>query len=103
MTERARLPDRRGHQVISFRHGGIDYVAGIGRYDDGRPGELFLSAAKLGTDADVAARDAAVAGSLALQFGCPVETLRRALTRDANDDPSGPVGRVLDLLTGDTE
>ena len=95
---RRRPPDRRGHEVISFRHGGVDYVAGIGRYDDGRLAELFLNGGKLGTHADTAARDAAIAASLLLQHGCPAETLSRALTRNADGSASGPLARALDLL-----
>jgi hypothetical protein len=46
----------------------------------------------------VNARDAAVAVSLLLQHGCPVDTLRRALTRDSDGSASGPLARALDLL-----
>ena len=49
-------------------------------------------------DAFEAARDAAVAASLLLQHGCPVETLRRALTRNADSSASGPLARALDLF-----
>jgi ribonucleoside-diphosphate reductase alpha chain len=44
--------------------------------------EIFMNTDKNGTALDVAARDAAISASLLLQFGCPVETLRRALTRN---------------------
>jgi hypothetical protein len=39
-----------------------------------------------------------VAASLALQFGCPPETLRRALLRDSHGQPSMPLGAALDLF-----
>jgi ribonucleoside-diphosphate reductase alpha chain len=77
---------------------GIRYVAGVGRFDDGRLAEIFLNAAKHGTAVDVHARDAAVAASLLLQHGCPVETLSRALTRNVDGSASGPLARALDLL-----
>jgi hypothetical protein len=32
MTHRERLPNRRQHELISFQHAGINYVAGIGRF-----------------------------------------------------------------------
>jgi len=44
------------------------------------------------------ARDAAVAASLLLQHGCPVDTLRRALMRNADGSASGPLAHALDLL-----
>ena len=39
---RDRLPNRRGHELLSFEHGGFRYTAGIGRFADGRLAELFL-------------------------------------------------------------
>jgi hypothetical protein len=99
-TGRLRLPNRRGHELLDFEHGGIRYAAGAGRFEDGELGEIFLSTAKHGTAVDVNARDAAVAASLLLQHGCSVDTLRRALTRNGDGSASGPLARVLDLLAG---
>ena len=65
---------------------------------DGRIAELFMNTAKHGTSLDVNARDAAVAASLLLQHGCPVETLRRALTSNGDGSASGPLARVLDIV-----
>jgi hypothetical protein len=47
-----------------------------------------------------AARDSAVMCSLALQFGAPVETIHRALLRDAHGVAASPLGRALDLFVG---
>jgi ribonucleoside-diphosphate reductase alpha chain len=44
------------------------------------------------------ASDAAIAASLALQFGCPAEVLRRALKRDGQGKASSPLGVALDRL-----
>jgi hypothetical protein len=93
-----RLPNRRGHELVDYEHCGIRYTAGIGRFDDGRLAEIFLNTAKHGTAVDTNARDAAVAASLLLQHGCPIEALRRALTRNADGSASGPLARALDLL-----
>jgi ribonucleoside-diphosphate reductase alpha chain len=76
---RHRLPNRRGHELVDFEHCGIRYTAGIGRFSDGRLAEIFLITAKHGTAVDTNSRDAAVAASLLLQHGRPIETLRRAL------------------------
>jgi hypothetical protein len=35
---------------------------------------------------------------LALQYGCPLEVLRRALLRDSNGRPSTPLGVALDAV-----
>jgi hypothetical protein len=36
--------------------------------------------------------------SIALQHGVPLETIRRALLRDASGRASGPLGVALDLI-----
>jgi hypothetical protein len=95
---RQRLPNRRSHEVIAFEHGGIRYVAGIGRFGDGRLGEIFLNGSKIGTDLDTAAKDAAIVASLALQAGVPAAVIRRALTSNRDGSASGPLGRILDLV-----
>jgi len=48
--------------------------------------------------AGIMASDAAIAASLALQFGCPADVLRRALSRDARGNATGPLGIALDLI-----
>lgn len=95
---RQRLPDRRGHELLDFEHGGIRYRAGVGRFEDGRLAEIFMNAAKPGAAVDTFARDAAIAASLSLQHGCSMDTLRRALTRNSDGSASGPLARALDLL-----
>src|SRR5215831_1559362 len=77
---RERLPNRRHHESFAFEHAGIRYTAGIGRFNDGQLAEVFLNGAKCGTDADTAAKDAAIVASIALQSGA--ELVRRALTRN---------------------
>ena len=95
---RRRLPNRRGHELVDFEHGGIRYTAGIGRFEDGELAEIFLNTAKHGTAIDTNARDAAVAASLLLQYECPLHTLQRTLTRNGDGSASGPLARALDLL-----
>ena len=95
---RERLPNRREPELLSFEHGGIHYIAGVGRFENGKLAEIFLNTCKHGTAVDVNARDAAVAASLLLQFGCPVDKLRKALTRNSDGSASGPLARALDLL-----
>ena len=96
---RERLPNRRPHTVLTIEAGGFRYLAGIGHYDDGRLGEIFLTAKKGGTAIDDAAGDSAVVASIALQHGVDADTLRRALMRNGNGVASGPLGTLLDLLT----
>jgi hypothetical protein len=92
ITARNRLPNRRRAETFELEVSGLHYTATIGRFADGRLSEIFLQNHKPGSQSDANARDAAVAASLALQFGCPLETLTRALLRDAHDRPSTPLG-----------
>jgi hypothetical protein len=94
--KRRTWPPNRGYELLDFRDTGIHDTAGSGRFDDGSASEVFLNAGKYGTAVDSNARDAAVAASV--QYGCPLNTLRRALTRNANDSASGPLADALDLL-----
>jgi ribonucleoside-diphosphate reductase alpha chain len=98
--DRQRLPGRRQHEIIEFEHDGLAYIAGVGRFADGSIAEIFLNTVKSGCAAETAARDAAIILSLALQYGCPLETVKRALTKLRDGAPAGPIGRALDLIVG---
>jgi UDP-N-acetylmuramyl tripeptide synthase len=96
-SSRQRLPQRRLAETFEIEVSGLRYTSTIGRFSDGR---LADSNHKSNSSADVNARDAAIACSLALQFGADVETIRKALCRDSQGRPSGPLGVALDVITG---
>jgi len=98
MTNRHRLPDRRRGESFEFYHGNLGFTATIGRYRDGRIGEVFLSAHKSGGALEAVARDAAIVVSIALQHGGDLGTIRRALTRDGNGTPATLIGAALDAI-----
>jgi hypothetical protein len=98
MSVRLRLPNRRASETYSLECAGLTYTATVSRFPDGRIGELFLSNHKNNSGADVAARDAAIAFSFAVQHGADPEIIRRALCRDARGNASGPLGCALDML-----
>jgi ribonucleoside-diphosphate reductase alpha chain len=98
MTTRHRLPNRRRNETLSFLWLNMRFTATISRFSDGAVAEIFLTNGKIDSHADVMARDAAVAASLALQYGTPLETLRRALLRDQHGVASGPLGAALDQI-----
>ena len=95
---RERLPQRRRCETVSFVHLNTSYEGTVGYYDDGRIAEVFLHGPKAGSDLEAVARDAAVTTSLALQFGCPLETLRAALTREGDETAAGAMGVLLDKI-----
>jgi hypothetical protein len=101
MTGRSRLPNRRVCQSFTFECGGLNYTASYSRFASGDLAEIFLSNGKCGSDSDAAARDSAVTASIALQFGAPVDVIRRALLRDPRGVASSPLGMALDLLAKD--
>jgi ribonucleoside-diphosphate reductase alpha chain len=98
MTARRRLPNRRASETYALECDGLRYTATVARFEDGRLAEIFLSNNKSGSAADAAARDSAIVCSIALQFGAGLETIRRALCRDARDKACAPLGAALDRL-----
>ena len=95
---RQRLPNRRRSAVINFDHEGHRYRGSVSRFSDGQLAEVFLHTEKPNTGVAIVGHDLAVAASLALQHGCPAETLRRALLRLSNGDAAGPLGALLDIV-----
>ncbi len=98
MTQRQRLPDRRGSETFTFEVGGLRYSATISRFEDGRVGELFLNNHKMGNQSDTKARDAAIILSFAVQYGADINEIRKALCRDGAGRALGPVGAALDII-----
>jgi hypothetical protein len=89
MSARARLPNRRGHR----------FKLSLSRFPGDGIAELFLSSSLVGSPVEALARDAAVTASLAFQYGCPLEVLRGALTRDHHGGPATPLGAALDAIS----
>lgn len=100
---RERLPGRRPAVTFEVVHGLHLYDVSAGFTSDGRVGEVFVTPRlkiKSGDLLEAVARDGAILLSLALQHGCPLETIRAALTRDERGDPAGPIGEICDELAG---
>lgn len=96
---REALPQRRCAETFEFEHWGHRYTATVGFYGDHVTiGEVFLRAGKSGEQMETLTRDSAVLLSIALQHGTPIETMRGAVLRDRDGAPSGPIGRLLDLI-----
>jgi hypothetical protein len=82
---------------FDFEVAGLRYTARVSRFPDGRVGEIFSANHNSGSQSGSNARDAAVAANLALQFGCPLDVLRRALLRDAHGSASTPLGAAIEV------
>ncbi len=100
---RERLPNRRQTETFEIRAGYQVYTASIGFYPDGRIGEVFLAGAKVGTDTDVAVKDAAILLSMGIQHGCPLAAFREAMQRNSHGKPEGLMGVLLDALAAGGE
>jgi hypothetical protein len=100
MTERLALPMRRRSETFDLAYGGLsrDHTVTVGYYPDGRPGEVFINGGKSGEQVEAIARDGAVLVSMLLQHGASLDTIRHALTRDSQDEPSSIIGAVVDRL-----
>ena len=96
---RERLPQRRASLTLNLEHQGLGYSITISYFADGRPAECFVQNHNLSSSADVAARDSGILLSLLFQFGCSLETVVHAVTRNSDGSASGVVGAILDTIT----
>src|SRR5262249_41949500 len=99
--KRRRLPNRRRSESFDLTAQNLKFTATVSWFDDGQIGEIFLVNHRAGSGAGILASDGAIAASLALQFGCPIDVLRRALSRDARGSGTGPLGVALDRVAAE--
>jgi ribonucleoside-diphosphate reductase alpha chain len=74
---RRRLPDTRRSLTHKFSIAGHEGYLTVGLYEDGRPGELFVTMAKEGSTIGGLMDSLGTATSVALQYGVPIESLVR--------------------------
>ena len=99
------LPARRACETVTVEVDGQRYTVAVGRYDDGRAAEVFVSATRQGSALDVLLADASVVISLALKNGLAAADLAKSVARlpigglfSRATAPASPIGAVLDLL-----
>jgi hypothetical protein len=95
---RERLLNRRASETFSLEHAGMHYTVTISRDRQCVVREAFIANHKRGNASDVAARDCGILILLCLQFGCPIETIARALSRNSDGSASGVAAAVLDKI-----
>jgi hypothetical protein len=103
VSERERLLNRRVHEIFDFEVMGLRFTAGVGRYPDGRIGEIFLNHHNAGSAIGTLARDLAIVFSFAVQHGADPDAIRRAVCRNSQGQPFGPLGQALDIVLSDEE
>ena len=85
---RRRLPDTRHAVTHKFDIAGHEGYLTVGLYDDGQPGELFITMAKEGSTIGGLMDTIATLVSVSLQYGVPVESLVRKFEH-VRFEPSG--------------
>lgn len=96
---RATLPQRRLCQRVNLSYNSIELTVTAGYGPNGEVAEVFVNAhRKVGTEVMAVARDAAILTSLLLQYGCPIEAISGAMTRDTFGAPAGISGAVVEAL-----
>jgi hypothetical protein len=98
---RTRLPNRRPSTTFDFECGGHHYFATVSYFPNGELAEIFIGNGRAGSHVDTAAKDSAVLASIGLQYGIPLDMLRKALLRDSQGRASGPLGCALDIIAGE--
>jgi ribonucleoside-diphosphate reductase alpha chain len=85
---RKRLPDTRGAVTHKFDVAGHEGYLTVGLFEDGQPGELFITMAKEGSTIGGLMDCIGTLTSLALQYGVPLEALLRKFAHQ-RFEPSG--------------
>ncbi len=88
---RRRLPDERRSITHKFSIGGHEGYMTVGMYDDGTPGEVFITMAKEGSVVSGLMDGFATAISMALQYGVPLRVLSDKFSH-TRYEPSGFTG-----------
>ena len=89
-AERERLPNRRKSYIQKAIVGGHKVYLHTGEYEDGRVGEIFIDMHKEGAAFRSLMNNFAIAISIGLQYGVPLEEFVEAFTF-TRFDPAGPV------------
>ncbi|MSS75120.1 vitamin B12-dependent ribonucleotide reductase [Candidatus Pacearchaeota archaeon] len=97
--ERKKLPQTRQAITHKFEIAGHEGYLTIGLYDDGKPGELFLTMHKVGSTVNGLVDAWATSISMNLQFGIPVDVLFNKFRHQKFE----PAGFVKGALPGDLD
>lgn len=87
---RKKMPDRRKGYIQKAEIGGHKVYLHIGEYDDGKVGEIFIDTNKEGELVKALMNNFAIAISLGLQYGVPLEEYVDAFI-DTKFEPSGKI------------
>ncbi|MFQ5508723.1 MAG: vitamin B12-dependent ribonucleotide reductase [Leptospirillia bacterium] len=89
--QRRRLPDERQSITHKFSVGGHEGYITVGMYDDGSPGEIFITMAKQGSTISGLMDSVATGTSISLQYGVPLPALVKKFSH-TRFEPAGFTG-----------
>ncbi len=102
---RRRLPDERQAITHKFSVGGHEGYITVGLYEDGTPGEIFITMAKQGSTISGLMDSIATGTSIALQYGVPLATLVKKFSHTRfepagfTNNPEVPIAKsVIDYI-----
>lgn len=99
MTTRTVLPNRRLADTMPFNWANGEHSMTVGYFGGQEPAEIFINLNKQsGSELEAIARDGAILLSIALQHGCPLETIEKAITRTVQGEPRTVIGAAVDTL-----
>lgn len=96
---RTRLKDRRESETSILWFNNCCFTVTIGYFPDGRPGDVFASGAKTGSDMAATIADACVALSLMMQSGMDIAKCAKSLGRAGDGKtPASILGALADHI-----
>jgi len=102
---RRRLADERSSITHKFSVGGHEGYITVGMYEDGAPGEIFITMAKQGSTISGLMDSVATGTSIALQYGVPLATLVKKFSHTRfepagfTNNPDVPIAKsVIDYI-----
>lgn len=95
------LPMRRPHISFNFDCGDMTFTSGYGIDAHGAVREIWINGKKHNSAISVLSADCAVLASLALQYGCPLEVMAKAVQRNPDGMAAGPAGVAIDWVKGE--
>ena len=102
---RNRLNNRRQVSTVSLvwpPSSGSRYHITAGEYEDGRPGEVWVLGAKVGSEIDALLDDASILMSVLIQVGYDTADIKHSLGRVNGGGRASIIGVMADLLHDET-
>jgi len=97
--QRMRLPTHRESETFKYEFATFKWYATISRFPNGQIGEIFLATAKTGEMLRIQSTDSAILASLAMQYGCPLNVMLDAMSRNERGEVVSPIAMALETVS----